>query len=352
MFLIRNLPVIACLLFVITSAQAQQRAWGIAAKVSPPPAKNGVTGGTRVVTTSEVKDAVAAHTVILQQQVRAGQLSMTEYEKTLKRLEGDSLNSLIERELILSEFYKNGFVMKSQYVDEDVKRIIREQFDGDRTKFIEALKHDGISLRKFRKLREKMLIVQMMRYQKTGTIPPPTPAQREAYLKKHEDKFREKDYVKLRTITIMKTSAVPGTTPEKQRKVIEEIRAKLAKGADFESTAKTYSHDSRASYGGDWGWIDREVLNRDLSEVAFSLPPKSLSKIIEDAKTFRVLYVEAKRPGALKPMEQIQDNLEKLILQEERKKRHDAWVQQLWEAAIVTDGSGKPIPPKKPKANS
>ena len=95
------------------------------------------------------------------------------------------------------------------------------------------------------------------------------------------------------------------------------------------------SQDSRADYGGDWGWIDHETLKPALSEVAFKLAPKTLSEIVEDNRSYYVLYVEAKRPGALKPMSEIQDGLEKMIQQEERKKRHDAWVSRLREKAVI-----------------
>ena len=328
MLLMKKLRVLLSVLVVTVAtamAQSAERVNGIAAVID----------GTRVVTKSEVREAVAAQTALLQHRVRTGQMSSSEFQATIKKLEEESLDSLIERELILREFEKLNGQIKSQYIDEDIKRIIRTQFDGDRAKFLEELKKSGISLRKFRQLREKMMVVQMMRQRETGTIPPPTPEQRENFLKANSDQFREKDYIKLRTITILKTSPIPGTTPEKQRKLIQEIRSRLSKGANFEAEAKTYSQDSRSDYGGDWGWIDRDTLKKELSDVAFKLPPKTLSKIIDDNRSYYILYVEAKRPGALKPMEEIKDGLEKMIMQEERKKRHDAWVARLREKAVV-----------------
>lgn len=306
-------------------AQSAERVNGIAAVID----------GTRVVTKSEVREAVNAQTALLKQRVYSGQMTENDYRSTVKKLEEESLDSLIERELILREFEKMNGEIKSQYIDEDVNRIVREQFDGDRGKFLEELKASNISLRKFRQLREKMLVVQMMRQRETGVIPPPTPEQRETYLKENADRFREKDFIKLRTITVLKTSQIPGTTPEKQKKLIGEIRSRLANGADFETEAKTYSQDSRSEYGGDWGWIDRDTLKPALSQVAFKLAPKTLSEIVEDNRSYYILYVEAKRPGALKPMSEIQDGLEKMIMQEERKKRHDAWVSRLREKAVI-----------------
>lgn len=322
------IPVFAFVVTAILTAawgQSAERVNGIAAVID----------GTRVVTKSEVREAVVAQTALLQHRVRSGQMTAGDYKDTVKKLEAESLSSLIERELILREFEKMNGQMKPQYIDEDVKRIIRTQFDGDRGKFLEELKNSGISLRKFRQLREKMLVVQMMRQRETGKIPPPTPEQRDAYLKKNSERFREKDYINLRTITVLKTSPVPGTTPAKQKKLINEIRSRLGKGADFETEARTYSQDSRSEHGGDWGWIGRDTLKPALSNVAFQLAPKTLSKIVEDNRSFYILYVEAKRPGALKPMDEIQDGLEKMIMQEERKKRHDAWVDRLREKAVI-----------------
>ncbi|MGK0185336.1 MAG: peptidyl-prolyl cis-trans isomerase SurA [Verrucomicrobiales bacterium] len=328
MLMMKKLRVLLPLLvFTVATVQAQsaERVNGIAAVID----------GTRVVTKSEVREAVTAQTALLQQRVRTGQMTANDYQATVKKLETDSLDSLIERELILREFEKLNGEIKAQYIDEDIKRIVRDQFDGDRGEFLEELKTSNISLRKFRQLREKMLVVQMMRQRETGDIPPPTPEQRDAYLKENSDRFREKDYIKLRTITVLKTSQIPGTTPEKQKKLIGEIRSRLAKGADFEIEAKTYSQDSRSDHGGDWGWIDRETLKKALSDAAFKLSPKTLSQIVEDNRSYYILYVEAKRPGALKPMAEIQDNLEKMIKQEERKKRHDAWIARLREKATI-----------------
>ena len=220
------------LLFSVATVQAQsaEQMNGIAAVID----------GTRVVTKSEVREAVTAQTTLLRQSVLSGRMTENDYQSTVKKLEEESLDSLIERELILREFEKMNGQIKSQYIDEDVNRIVREQFDGDRAKFLAELKASNISLRKFRQLREKMLVVQMMRQRETGVIPPPTPEQREAYLKENSDRFREKDFIKLRTITVLKTSTIPGTTPEKQKKLIGEIRSRLGKGADFETEAKTY----------------------------------------------------------------------------------------------------------------
>ena len=306
------------------SAETRKSINGIAAKVDG-----------RVITQSEVREAITAQALLLQQEHRARKISTDQLKEEIAKLESESLDSLIERELILNEFDKLQGHIKPQYIDENVKTFIRERFDGDREKFLEELKASKISLRKFRKMREKMLIVQLMRQRETGKVPPPTPEQRDAYLKKHPERFRETDHIYLKMISIPKTSRIPGTTPEKQRKLAEEIRAKLAGGADFATEARTYSQDYRSEHGGDWGWKERDDFNPAMSNLAFSLKEKTLSDIFEDSAFYRILYIEKKREGKMKPMEEIQDTLEKLIMLEERKKLHDAWIARLKEKAVI-----------------
>jgi len=57
----------------------------------------------------------------------------------------------------------------------------------------------------------------------------------------------------------------------------DEILAKLNAGDSFESLAKVYSEGKEAKEGGDWGWIGKDVLRKELSEVAFSLRPATQS---------------------------------------------------------------------------
>ena len=78
-------------------------------------------------------------------------------------------------------------------------------------------------------------------------------------------------------IVLNKTSADDTNTLELAR----EILAKIKDGATFAEMASVYSQGSQQHQGGDWGWVERSVLRKELADVAFALKPGQVSDVID-----------------------------------------------------------------------
>lgn len=286
----------------------------------------------KVITKSEVRTAVASQRQMLEFIHRSEPAVLKD---KLAELENETLETMIDRELILKEFEGLGGSIKRQYIDDDINRLIRDQFEGDRDKFIADLARTGMSITQFRDLREKMMIVQYMRQSKTGDIPPPAPAEVDAEYKARREELRDKseDKVNLFTITIPVFGG--GNTKEQQLALAKDLRKKLVAGADFAETARTYSQDSKAEAGGAWGWVDRTLLNETLANSAFSIPAKTVSDVVEDGAFFRILYVEARSLAEPKPLSEVRSQIERFVDQKKAKEIHDRWVAILRKDAII-----------------
>src|SRR2546426_1096536 len=82
------------------------------------------------------------------------------------------------------------------------------------------------------------------------------------------------------TVTNAAETAAATPPPVDPRRTLgEEIVAKLDGGAKFEDMAKLYSEGKEAKEGGDWGWIGKDVLRKELNEVAFTLKPGEHSRL-------------------------------------------------------------------------
>jgi peptidyl-prolyl cis-trans isomerase SurA len=302
----------------------------------------------KVITYSEVRNAIAVRIGVLQMEMRGA--SREQVEARVTEIEKEALQDLIDRELILSEFKEKGGTIRIQFIDDAVDDFIRERFEGDRAKFIEELRKTSLTLQQFRKMREESLVIQYMRGSQAQNSMPPTPIQRDRVYKENIDRFRGKDYVKLRTITIAKVAETPGSTPESQKQLTEEIRVKVAAGADFGSLAKAYSIDSKASSGGDWGTIERGDLKTLLSDNAFALTPQTVSGIVEDDRNYYLLWVDAVQRGEVTPLSEVREQVDQLVLQQERKASYEKWISRLRDKAIITvkdktaAAYSKPIP--------
>lgn len=292
----------------------------------------------KVVTRSEVRDAVQSQEQMIRMTVR----DPREQDKMLSELRESALYALIERELILSEFEKLGGSIRPEYVDDDVNGIVRDSFNGDREKFLQELGKSGMTLKKFREQREKMMIVSVLRSRQTRDLPPPTPVEVESYYKKNSSQFRDTSFVRFSTITLPKYPfGENAATPQSQERLINEIRAKVEKGADFKALAKTHSQDSRADQGGDWGFQDRKALNASLAEIVFSLKQGSVSRVIEIGGNYMLIYCEAIKLGALEPLANVRGTIEKSVQAERNREAVSRWLSGLAKNAVVQPGSVK-----------
>jgi len=97
-----------------------------------------------------------------------------------------------------------------------------------------------------------------------------------------------------------------------------------------------YSEDANTQeVGGDWGWIERGTLNEQLTSVAFSLRPGEVSPVVDLGGTYYIMMVEAKKNATVKPMADVRDEIERNLIQQERQKTQERWLDTLRQKAYI-----------------
>jgi parvulin-like peptidyl-prolyl isomerase len=152
-----------------------------------------------------------------------------------------------------------------------------------------------------------------------------SPHKIEVFYVDHKDQFKMEDQVKLRMIVLNKP---PGDTNE-TRMLAEEVLAKLKDGAAFAEMASVYSQGSQRNQGGDWGWVEKSVLRRELADVAFGLKPGEKSDVIETPEACYLMLVEDRRPEHIKPLNEVRDDIEKTLLAQESDRLQKQWIERL-----------------------
>jgi peptidyl-prolyl cis-trans isomerase SurA len=221
-------------------------------------------------------------------------------------------------------------------VDDRVQSIIRQEFGGDRAAFVRTLQAQGYTLTRFKEIEKEKIIIQAMRQQKVDNNFVISPTQIQAYYDKNKQAYATPEQVKVRMIVIREGSS--GDIPDigSKRELAEEIREKVAKGAEFDHMAEMYSEDETTQQvGGDWGWIERNTLNEKLTNVAFSLRPGEVSPVIAIDNTYYILMVEAKRHATIKPIGDVREEIEKNLIQQERTKAQQRWLDTLRQKAYI-----------------
>jgi peptidyl-prolyl cis-trans isomerase SurA len=287
-----------------------------------------------VITISQVRELVGARERALREVYRGEELS-----ERLNQLKLAALKDLIDRQLILQEFksmQEKGANIPEHVIDDRVQSIIREEFGGDRGAFVRTLQAQGYTITRFKEVEREKIIVQALRQSKVDQNFVISPTQIQNYYDKNKPAYSTPEQVKLRMIVIREGDGGDILTGANKRQVAEEIRAKLVEGADFDRMAQMYSEDaSTQEVGGDWGWIERNTLNEDLTSVAFSLKPGEISKVTELAGTYYLMMVEARRNAQVKPISEVRDEIERNLIQQERMKAQERWIDTLRQKAYI-----------------
>jgi peptidyl-prolyl cis-trans isomerase SurA len=252
------------------------------------------------------------------------------YNQKAAELEKAKLEQMVENQLVLQEFKRAGYIIpESLYqsrIDEDIRGY------GDRLTLTKTLQAQGLTFETYRQKIREHLILQLMWREKVPVDPLISPTRIENYYVQNRDRFKIEDQVKLRMIVLTNN---PNNSAYSPLKIAEEIVAKLDNKVPFEELARVYSHGSQAQDGGDWGWVERTVLNTNLAQVAFSLEPGQHSRAISAPNGAYILKVEDRKISHIKTLAEVRTDIEDTLRVEEIKRLRKKWVDQLKAKSYV-----------------
>ena len=252
------------------------------------------------------------------------------FQQKLAEALDNSLELLVERQLILHEFEAKYTKLPDSVVDELAQDRIREQF-GDRATAMKSLQAQGMTYEQFRQEVRDQYIESELRRMNISRELVISPYKVETYYLAHQDDFKVEDEIKLRMIVLNKPSADDTNTPAMAR----EIQSQIKEGASFPDMASTYSQGSQRKQGGDWGWVGRSVLRKELADVAFTLKPGQVSDVVDTPEACYLMLVEQSRPAHVRPLGEIREDIEKTLRTQEQARIQKEWIDALKKKTFI-----------------
>lgn len=283
----------------------------------------------KVITVDDVRREIGPLIPEIQRQSRNEQ----EFNEKLEALQAEVVQDLIDRVLIVKEFYKDEKRrVPASYIDNQLAETIITQFEGDRSKYLAYLRGRGISQKEYRREIEEDMIYSFMKQQQSKSGSTVSPVRIEDYYNENKDRFYQEDSVRLRLIQISRT---PEDTDETLRAKAAAVVAEIEAGADFGDIARKHSNDSRKSRGGDWGWQRRSDLRKEFSDVIFNLKKGERSEPLITAEgAFLFLAEDRKYAGAL-PIDEVRPDIERALVQQGSRRATERWLEKLRRNAYV-----------------
>jgi peptidyl-prolyl cis-trans isomerase SurA len=289
----------------------------------------------RVITANQVNFLLApAFAQLSAQYPRRG----PQFEAELKEARDKILQELIDREIILDEFKQLGATIRPHFVDEEVKRQIRELFNGDEAKFREELKRSRLTTEGFRKMTEEKMVVQSMRAQQFTDAPPPLPAEVRAEYNAIKNELRDKSQDKIDFQKIFIPSVDPQNptaTPETQLDFAESLAREIRTGADFAELARAHSRDAFAAEGGIQRDVPRTDLAPEFATLVIDAPVGKLIGPLLDPAGFTIVQSLKLHPGPVPAFEKVREQVEERVRRKKTSAQYDRWIESRRKRAMI-----------------
>lgn len=277
----------------------------------------------QIITVADVMREVGPTLAGIQQRAR----NEKEYAELVEEAYDSTIQSLIDRVLIIKEFRKDEKrQIPSSYVDNAIADELAGRWEGDRSKYLAYLRAQGKTQRDYRRDTEEDIIYQYMQGQQRKSQSVVSPVRIETFYNENKDQFYQEDEIHLRIIQLSRTQ---DTTEAALTQRATEIVNRFKAGEKFEDLAKEFS-DTMRSKGGDWGWQKRSQLREEFRDVATSLKKGEVGQtpIVLPEGVF-IVYAEDRKYAGIKPIDEVRDQIERILIAQMSNASHERWLERL-----------------------
>lgn len=244
-----------------------------------------------------------------QMQSQASQGVFTQDDSAIMTRTKQVLDVLIDKALIKQEEEKAAIYIPQKQLDGYVKAVALAN-NLTEPQFFAMLTKKGISRQEYMKqIREHFSELELLRktYGNKMVIDNNTLL---AYYRKNIEEFRGEPEINLKLIFLSVPAGASKAVKEKIYNRISEIRKEAADGnTSFSQLARKYSEDPSEKNGGRIGYVFRNKLSPEFSDVAFKLQVGDVSRIIRTPFGYAILKSIGKKEGSFKTFKQAKQQI-------------------------------------------
>ena len=279
-----------------------------------------------IITMSDMKRATA--TV---RQELATRFSGEQLEQQVKLAERDILDSLIEQKLVLQKASEIGFgkdadVQASSYIE----KLRKDNGFKDMQDMARALAQQGDTLETFKERIKREYITQGMINEFVSSRITLLSQEVEKYYKDHAAEFTTPEEVTLSEIYIPSEGNPPAAEARSN-----DIYKRLKQGESFATLVSQFSKGPTAAKGGSIGTYLTEKLNPDTVEAITKVKEGDFSSVVKGKDSFSIYRVDVRKVAAVKPLDQVKDEIKNRIWQQRFEPERKRYIAQLKEDAYI-----------------
>jgi parvulin-like peptidyl-prolyl isomerase len=279
-----------------------------------------------VITQQDVEQLEAILYAQYVQEYKGGELL-----QKMEELKKDLLKQMIDDKLILSRAKELNIKATEDEINEKLE-YIKSGFPSEQA-FNETLETQGITVANLKdRYRDQIMMKKIVEFEIRSRVSV-LPSEIVKYYEEHKEDFKLDERYKFRHILIKGSDDV---SFELAKVEIEGIYNKLKEGYDFAELAKEYSQGPNKEQGGDMGYIRRGEMLPELDQVMFSLKPGEISMPVKSKLGYHIFKLEDITHSGYLSLENVKQDIEKLLYQTKLKEKLDEWLLELRSKAYIS----------------
>ena len=239
------------------------------------------------------------------------------------------LNQLIENKLILQDAMKKEI---TAYADEIAERFekIKQDFDSE-LQFNIFLESQGMNIDSLKHtIKENIIVNKATSHIKMKAKQQISPLDVVEYYEQHKEDFSDEPSVHAYHIMIRAKD-----NDEEAYNKTKMLLDKIKEGEDFSKIAKEFSEGPHAKDGGDLGFLSHGQHIPEIDKIVFNLDVGTVSDVIKTSLGYHIVKVVQKKKARVKPLAQVQDEIENIILRDKAKEVWNEWIKGLKDKAYI-----------------
>jgi len=240
------------------------------------------------------------------------------------------INEKLEQEKI-QEF---GMQVSEERVDSYIESI-KKSNNWTQEDLIAALKERGLTLESFREQQKKEMEEQSLVQYEVEEKSVILESEVLKYYQEHKNDFKEEEHVQIAGIFLMVKDENNKDELNELTKKGEEILSRLKKGEDFGTLAKEFSQGPGIDEGGALGELNTAEIDPEWKKVIDGLSDGDVSNVLTKATGIQIIKLIKRNGGAIKPFEEVKNDIYKIISNEELNKRYTTWLKELRDKSYI-----------------
>jgi parvulin-like peptidyl-prolyl isomerase len=237
------------------------------------------------------------------------------------------LEALITDKVIEKEASDKGIIVKDDDIDHYIDGIKERNHLTDE-QLQQALAAQGLTKEAYRtQVREEIQKAQLINREIRGKVNV-TPEEVERYYKAHLSEYSTPARIQVAHILFhLDPNATPDQIAAMTAKAAE-LRARIAKGADFAEMAKEYSDDPSGKNGGDLGWFKPGQMLDEIEKAAEKLAVGEVSDPVRTRAGIHLIKLEAREGASHENLGELQDQIKQQLYNAALEDRFQKWLTE------------------------